>query len=271
MQPLLRRVRSWRSEEAGQSVKQRVHEQLEGHRWAARQHGVLAVRGSVDTECLLLLDAQGAQGFGYCGEDAVKVRPELVVRVLALRRELAEIIGHPAFVALELYIDNWRWADVPFYLRTGKMLPKRETEVTIQFKRPPFVLFRDTPVETLAPNQLVIHIQPDEGISLSFSAKIPGPQLRLGNVNMRFDYNDYFREQSNTGYERLLYDAMLGDATLFQRADMVEAAWYVVQPILDVWKALPPRRFPNYAAGTWGPVDAEELMSRRGRDWRNGD
>jgi glucose-6-phosphate 1-dehydrogenase len=175
------------------------------------------------------------------------------------------------FVALELHIDNWRWADVPFYLRTGKMLPKRETEVAIQFKRAPFVLFRDTPVETLAPNQLVIHIQPDEGISLSFSAKIPGPQLRLGNVNMSFEYNDYFGEQSNTGYERLLYDAMLGDATLFQRADMVEAAWSVVQPILDVWKALPPRRFPNYAAGTWGPPDAEELMSRRGRAWRNGD
>ncbi len=175
------------------------------------------------------------------------------------------------FVALELYIDNWRWADVPFYLRTGKLLPKRETEVTIQFKRAPFVLFRDTPVETLAPNQLVIHIQPDEGISLSFSAKIPGPQLRLGNVNMRFDYNDYFGERANTGYERLLYDAMLGDATLFQRADMVEAGWSVVQPILDVWKALPPRRFPNYAAGTWGPSEAEELMARGGREWRNGD
>jgi glucose-6-phosphate 1-dehydrogenase len=175
------------------------------------------------------------------------------------------------FVALELYIDNWRWADVPFFLRTGKMLPKRETEVTIQFKRAPFVLFRDTPVETLAPNQLVIHIQPDEGISLSFSAKIPGPQLRLGNVNMRFDYNDYFGERANTGYERLLYDAMLGDATLFQRADMVEAGWSVVQPILDVWKALPPRRFPNYAAGSWGPADAVELIARGGRQWRDGD
>ena len=150
-------------------------------------------------------------------------------------------------------------------------LPKRETEVTIQFKRAPFVLFRDTPVETLAPNQLVIHIQPDEGISLSFSAKIPGPQLRLGNVNMQFEYTDYFGEQANTGYERLLYDAMIGDATLFQRADMVEAGWCVVQPILDVWKALPPRRFPNYAAGTWGPPEAEELMARGAREWRNGD
>jgi len=174
-------------------------------------------------------------------------------------------------VALELYIDSWRWADVPFYVRTGKMMPKRLTEVAIQFKRAPFVLFRDTPVETLAPNQLVIHIQPDEGISLSFSAKIPGPQLRLGDVNMRFDYSDYFGEASNTGYERLLYDAMLGDATLFQRADMVEAGWAVVQPIIDVWKALPPRRFPNYSAGTWGPPEAEELAARTGRHWRNGD
>ena len=107
--------------------------------------------------------------------------------------------------------------------------------------------------------------------SLSFSAKIPGPQLRLGNVNMQFEYTDYFGEQANTGYERLLYDAMVGDATLFQRADMVEAGWCVVQPILDVWKALPPRRFPNYAPATWGPAEAEELMSRRGREWRNGD
>jgi glucose-6-phosphate 1-dehydrogenase len=175
------------------------------------------------------------------------------------------------FVALELYIDNWRWADVPFYLRTGKLLPRRQTEVTIQFKRAPFILFRDTPVERLAPNRLVVHIQPDEGISLSFSAKIPGPQLHLGDVNMRFDYTDYFGERSATGYERLLYDAMLGDATLFQRADMVEAGWSVVQPIIDVWKALPPRRFPNYAAGTWGPAEAEELMARGGRQWRNGD
>ena len=174
------------------------------------------------------------------------------------------------FVALKLYIDNWRWADVPFYLRTGKMLPKRETEVTIQFKRAPFQLFRDTPVEALTPNQLVIHIQPDEGISLSFSAKVPGPQLRLGDVNMKFAYDDYFGSTPSTGYERLLYDCMMGDATLFQRADMVEAGWAVVQPMLDVWKALPPRDFPNYAAGTWGPPEAAELLRRSGRSWRDG-
>jgi glucose-6-phosphate 1-dehydrogenase len=175
------------------------------------------------------------------------------------------------FVAIKLHVDNWRWADVPFYLRTGKMLPKRETEVTIQFKRAPFQVFRDTPVESLTPNQLVIHIQPDEGIELSFSAKVPGPQLRLGSVNMSFAYGDYFGSSPSTGYERLLYDCMMGDATLFQRADMVEAGWSVVQPVLDVWKALPPRNFPNYAAGSWGPADANELMRRSGRNWRDGD
>jgi glucose-6-phosphate 1-dehydrogenase len=174
------------------------------------------------------------------------------------------------FVALKLFIDNWRWADVPFYLRTGKMMPKRETEITIQFKRAPFQLFRDTPVETLTPNQLVIHIQPDEGVSLSFSAKVPGPQLRLGDVNMNFEYSDYFGSTPSTGYERLLYDCMMGDATLFQRADMVEAGWSVVQPILDVWRALPPRDFPNYAAGTWGPPESVELLRRSGRSWRDG-
>jgi glucose-6-phosphate 1-dehydrogenase len=175
------------------------------------------------------------------------------------------------FVALKLYVDNWRWAGVPFYLRTGKMLPKRETEVTIQFKRAPFQLFRDTPVEALTPNQLVVHIQPDEGISLSFSAKVPGPQLRLDDVNMKFAYGDYFGSTPSTGYERLLYDCMMGDATLFQRADMVEAGWSVVQPVLDVWKALPPRGFPNYPAGAWGPQDAIDLMARSGRTWRAGD
>jgi glucose-6-phosphate 1-dehydrogenase len=175
------------------------------------------------------------------------------------------------FVAIELQIDNWRWAGVPFYLRTGKLMPTRETEVMIQFKRPPLILFRDTPVDRITPNQLVVHIQPDEGISLSFSAKIPGPQLRLGDVDMNFAYGDYFGSNPSTGYERLLYDCMMGDATLFQRADMVEAGWDVVQPILDVWKALPPRDFPNYAAGTWGPKEAEELVARRGREWRRGD
>jgi glucose-6-phosphate 1-dehydrogenase len=172
------------------------------------------------------------------------------------------------FVALKLLLDNWRWADVPFYLRTGKRLPRRVTEVAIQFKRAPFMLFRKTSVEQLTPNLLVLSIQPDEGISLRFGAKIPGPVVRLGSVDMDFRYANYFGSTPSTGYERLLYDCMTGDATLFQRADMVEASWGVVTPILDVWKALPPRNFPNYAAGTWGPKEADDLLERDGRQWR---
>jgi glucose-6-phosphate 1-dehydrogenase len=172
------------------------------------------------------------------------------------------------FVALKLQLDSWRWADVPFYIRTGKRLAKRVTEIVIQFRRAPLVLFRDTPVDQLTPNLLVIHIQPDEGISLSFGAKIPGAHVRVGDVKMDFRYADYFGTEPSTGYERLLYDCMIGDATLFQRADMVEAGWSVVEPVLDVWKALPARTFPNYAAGSWGPKEADDLIKRDGRRWR---
>src|SRR5882724_8966578 len=172
------------------------------------------------------------------------------------------------FVALKLQIDNWRWAGVPFYLRTGKRLARRATEIVIQFRRTPFVLFRNTTVRNLETNRLVIHIQPDEGISLSFGAKVPGSIMKLGLVNMDFDYSSYFGIEHNTGYERLLRDCMAGDQTLFQRADMVEAGWSVIQPILDVWHALPARGFPNYPAGCWGPSEAEELLQRDGRAWR---
>jgi glucose-6-phosphate 1-dehydrogenase len=175
------------------------------------------------------------------------------------------------YVAMKLVLDNWRWADVPIYLRTGKRLAARNTHVVIQFRRAPFVLFRDTPVDHLMPNQLVLHIQPEEGISLRFAAKAPGPVMRLGSVDMNFEYADYFGQQPSTGYERLLHDCMIGDQTLFQRADMVEAGWCVVSPALDVWKALPPRNFPNYASGTWGPKEADELLERDGRRWRNFD
>lgn len=175
------------------------------------------------------------------------------------------------FVALKLMIDNWRWADVPFYLRTGKRMGKRVTEIAIQFKRAPFVLFRDTAIERLRTNRLVIHIQPDEGISLRFGAKVPGPIMRMGAVEMDFNYVDYFGSTPSTGYERLLYDSMVGDATLFQRADMVEAGWGVIEPVLDIWKALPPRAFPNYAAGSWGPKEADDLLARDGREWRKVD
>lgn len=172
------------------------------------------------------------------------------------------------FAALKLTIENWRWADVPFYLRTGKRLPRRVTEISIQFRRPPFKLFRNTSVESLRTNRLVLHIQPEEGISLRFGAKVPGPIMRHGAVQMEFNYKDYFGTHPSTGYERLIYDCMIGDATLFQRSDMVEAGWRIIDPILDVWKSLPPRAFPNYASGTWGPKEAEELMNRDGREWR---
>ena len=173
------------------------------------------------------------------------------------------------FVAMRLLIDNWRWAGVPFYLRTGKRLPGRNTHVVIQFRRAPFMLFRETQVENMMPNQLVLHIQPEEGISLRFAAKKPGPAMQLGEVNMDFEYADYFGVVPSTGYERLLHDCMIGDATLFQRADMVEAGWSIVSPLLDVWKALPPRNFPNYPSNTWGPKESEDLMERDGRHWRN--
>ncbi len=171
------------------------------------------------------------------------------------------------FVALKLHIDNWRWAHVPFYLRTGKRLPKRVTEIAIQFREAPHMLFRQTTIHELTQNRLVLRLQPDEGISLSFGAKMPGAVMRLGSVDMDFEYEDYFGTTPSTGYERLLYDCMLGDATLFQRADMVEAGWEIVEPILDVWKALPPRQFPNYAAGTWGPKEADELLRRDRHSW----
>ncbi|HLV86304.1 MAG TPA: glucose-6-phosphate dehydrogenase [Candidatus Sulfotelmatobacter sp.] len=172
------------------------------------------------------------------------------------------------FVALKLNIDNWRWAGVPFYLRTGKRLAKRYTEIAIQFKRMPFELFRKAPFHNFHTNTLVIQIQPAEGISLSFGAKIPGPLLRVGSVDMSFEYSKYFGTDAYTGYEVLLYDCMIGDATLFQRADMVEAGWGVINPVLDVWKALPPRKFPNYASGSAGPAEADQMMEVDGRQWR---
>ncbi len=173
------------------------------------------------------------------------------------------------YAALKLSIDNWRWAGVPFYVRTGKRLRSKVSEIVIQFKKAPFVLFRDTPVEKLTTNRIIIHIQPDEGISLDFGAKIPGPIVNMGAVEMDFNYVDHFGEHLSTGYERLLFDCMIGDATLFQRADMVEASWQIVNPILDVWQAIPARSFPNYASGTWGPREADDLLTNDGRKWRN--
>jgi glucose-6-phosphate 1-dehydrogenase len=175
--------------------------------------------------------------------------------------------GTETYVALKLAIDNWRWAGVPFYLRTGKRMAERVSEIAIKFKAPPALLFRQTGVKELEQNELVMHIQPDEGISLSFSAKIPGPVVKLGGVDMSFMYSDYFRSAPSIGYETLLLDCMIGDPSLFQRADTVDAGWRVVDPILDAWKAKP-ADFPNYAAGSWGPRAAADLLVRDGRQWR---
>jgi glucose-6-phosphate 1-dehydrogenase len=172
------------------------------------------------------------------------------------------------FVALKLLIDNWRWADVPFYLRTGKRLAARDTEIAITFKRAPFMLFRNTSVDQLASNRLVLHIQPDEGISLRFGAKVPGPILEIGGVDMDFDYADYFGDVPATGYERLLHDCMMGDATLFQRADQVEAGWAVVAPIQAAWAEAAVTTLPAYPAGSWGPKEADDLLKKDGRTWQ---
>src|SRR6476620_10411836 len=172
------------------------------------------------------------------------------------------------FVACKLKIDNWRWAGVPFYLCTGKYLKRRSTEIAIRFHQAPYQLFRGTSVERMNPNWLILRIQPDEGIALEFASKLPGPSVKLSNVSMDFAYKSYFKMAPNTGYETLLYDCMIWDATLFQRADNIEAGWQTVQPILDAWANDPPRDFPNYAAGSNGPAAADELLARDGRAWR---
>jgi glucose-6-phosphate 1-dehydrogenase len=224
------------------------------------QAKVLAAVQRLTSEDVLHNSVRGQYGTGTTGNE----------KVIPYRSEpgVAPESRTETFVALKLNIDNWRWAGVPFYLRTGKRMAKRHTEITIQFKRAPFILFRKTPVHKLTANQLVIQIQPEEGMALSFGAKIPGPILKVGSVEMSFEYSKYFGADPYNGYEVLLYDCMIGDATLFQRSDMVEAGWSIVDPVLDVWHALPPRNFPNYAAGSWGPKDADELMARDGRHWR---
>ncbi len=173
------------------------------------------------------------------------------------------------FVALRLAIDNWRWAGVPFYLRTGKYMTRRTTEIAIRFKQAPMALFEDTETQRLQANWLVMQIQPDEGISLQFEVKRPGPLVDLQSVRMNFAYKDWFIEQQNVGYETLLYDVMIGDQTLFQRADQVDEGWRIVQPILEEWARTAPSDFPNYIAGTAGPAAADILLAHDGgRAWR---
>jgi glucose-6-phosphate 1-dehydrogenase len=191
-------------------------------------------------------------------------------KVQAYRREpdVASNSNTETYVACKFKIDNWRWAGVPFYLRTGKHLTRRWTEIAIRFHQAPYTLFRGTHVERMNPNWMILRIQPDEGISLQFAAKHPGPTVKLSNVDMDFAYKSYFDLAPNTGYETLLYDCMIGDATLFQRADNIEAGWRAVQPILDLWANNAPTDFPNYAAGSSGPAAADDLLARDGHSWR---
>jgi glucose-6-phosphate 1-dehydrogenase len=172
------------------------------------------------------------------------------------------------YAALKLTIDNWRWAGVPFYLRTGKALGIKRTEIAIKFKQAPFAMFRDTPVDKLSQNYLVISTEPVEGIELQFNTKVPGPAIDIDGVEMKFRYKDYFKAEPSTGYETLIYDCMIGDNILFQRADSVEAGWRAVQPFLDAWHKSGARGLKIYDAGSEGPEEADDLLGRDGRSWR---
>jgi glucose-6-phosphate 1-dehydrogenase len=171
------------------------------------------------------------------------------------------------YAALKFYIDNWRWADVPFYLRSGKRLAKRISEISIQFRRVPHLLFRGAGADGIEPNVLSVHIQPNEGISLKFCAKLPGATMQIRPVQMEFRYGESFGAPPPTAYETLLLDCMLDDATLFNRSDAVELSWELVDPILSHWQEQGPKGLAPYQAGSWGPAEADALIERDGRNW----
>jgi glucose-6-phosphate 1-dehydrogenase len=224
---------------------------------------VLARKADVLAAIPALTPAKAVRG--QYGDGAVGGKP-----VTAYRREphVAADSKVETYVALEVEVDNWRWAGVPFYLRTGKRLARRMTEIAIRFKPAPHAVFRDTPVESLRCNWLVMRIAPDQGISLQFEVKRPGPAVELAAVKMQFDYDDWFPKTPNVGYETLLYDVMIGDHALFMSADIVEQGWRVVQPVLDAWAA-DLGDPPVYAAGSQGPKAADDLIARSGwRSWR---
>ena len=254
-----------------------------------------ALRDMVPNHVFQLLTMVAMEPPTNFGADAIRNRKTDVLSAIrapaandAVRGQYndGKVLGHPAaayrqepnvasdsvvetYVALRLDVENWRWAGVPFYLRTGKHMSRRMTEIAIRFKEAPYALFEETAVQSLAPNWLVIQIAPEEGISIQFDVKRPGPKVSLAPVLMDFKYKDWFPAEANVGYETLLYDVMIGDATLFQRADQVEAGWAVVQPVLERWAATKPVDFPNYASGGDGPAAADELIGRDGgRKWR---
>ncbi len=173
------------------------------------------------------------------------------------------------YAALRLFVENWRWADVPFYLRTGKRLAKHLTQVVIRFKRTPLMLFGEEVRNEAGPNAVILNIQPEERITIMIRAKKPGPSVIVDNIPLGFDYRQFGEQSPATGYETLLHDCMIGDMTLFHREDSVDASWQIVNPVLDVWNALPPRDFPDYESGSWGPASADKLLARDGRSWEN--
>ena len=202
---------------------------------------------------------RGQYGEGYInGKDEIGYRQE---------KDVSPGSNIETFVALRLFIDNWRWAGVPFYLRGGKRLPKRGTEVAIVFKDAPGVLFQQGDKRN-DPNILAIKIQPDEGISLKINCKVPGPSSPIQPVKMDFRYGSYFGKSPPEAYERLIWDCMQGDSTLFARADEVEQSWHIFTPLLEYWAKNAPKDFPNYAAGSWGPKEADAMMSQENRSWR---
>ena len=220
---------------------------------------VLRAIRPISTEQVQALAVRGQYGAGQlAGQPVPAYRSEPGV---------AQDSAAETFAAIKLLIDNWRWQDVPFYLRAGKRMQSRTSRVAIQFRRVPHQAFPITDAPAWQPNYLIIDIQPQEGIFLRFQAKQPGPTLQLTPVDMHFSYQETFKTKSPEAYETLLIDVMCGDATLFMRADQVEASWKVLMPILNVWKNSKPLDFPNYPSGTWGPQAAEDLIAKDGRSW----
>jgi glucose-6-phosphate 1-dehydrogenase len=205
------------------------------------------------------------------GMDALRAAFGLVPREIPGYRHEPGVSPHSTtetFVALKLYLENWRWAGLPFYLRTGKALPKRASEIAVQFKDTPQILFNTNPATPLAPNLLALRIQPEEGMSLRIVSKIPGTRAQTHPVEMNFKYGETYGGASPEAYERLLLDVMIGDASLFMRRDAVEASWAWVTPILEGWQTYGTSWLPEYPAGAWGPVEADRLIQSDGRAWR---
>jgi glucose-6-phosphate 1-dehydrogenase len=219
---------------------------------------LLSVQPLLDASHVNVVRAQYRSGW-VNGEDVVGYRSEPGV---------SEHSTTETYVALHCELDSWRWAGVPFYLRTGKRLPKRTTEIAIQFRRPPLEIFRRVSASPVAPNLLIVNVQPDEGITVRFEAKLPGTRMQLAPVMMNFRYGTTFGREVPEAYETLLLDAMVGDATLFARHDFVEASWALITPVHETWRKERAATIPTYEAGEWGPPEADALVAREGRRWR---